>query len=196
MHADQTKQMYEAIVATGLYAGVAIADVRRLVAGEPLVTSLVTTDLHMDLDADGDADSVQVELQVLAVTGSRLVFWGAYEEAGRDGEPAVLHTHSRVMPLSKVSDVRILTTVSNPAEFGPDDVPDDVRVIFVLESIDRVDVEMAGCGDEDCDAAHGYLGDVIHDALMFGESREAVGEQRLSQLLEVAGIVSGLISRS
>ena len=184
---DRSAELYAAIDESGFYPGVATAEVRRLLGGAAVRAQLVITDVSVD------EDGLQMEAQVLAVTDDRIVFWGAFEQAGQDGDPPVLHGHARVFPLRKVADVRLLTSVTNPAEFAADDVPDSVRVVFVMDQLDRFDLEPLGCQDEDCGGGHGFHGELVHDALLFYETKDAVGEVKLRELLRLGADVSALL---
>jgi hypothetical protein len=56
--------------------------------------------------------------------------------------------------------------------------------------ISHLEIEPAHCGDENCEADHGYLGTITADDFSLLVSREADGEDAVQQLLSFAGVLS------
>ena len=188
---NRSDALYASVSGCGFYPSVVAAGVRRVVGDEPVQGFLVRTDVHVD-----STDGLQMEGQVAVATEDRLAFWGAYEQPGDEGEPATLNTHSRVFPMRKVSDVRVYTTVSNPAEFTEGDVPDTVRIVLIVDQMDHLDFEPFVCDDPDCGGGHGSRAEVIQDALVFYESRDVVGDDQVLELLAFADTIATLAAKA
>jgi len=62
--------------------------------------------------------------------------------------------------------------------------------------LSHVELEPAHCGDESCDADHGYLGTITADDLTLRVSEAADGEDAVRQVLEFAAALSDATARN
>lgn len=201
---DQTDELFDAISGCGFYPEVAEAELRRLLNRQPVRTHLVVTDVTLD------ADGVNMQAEILALTDNRIVYWAAYEDAdhsteesddadGTDGtrepQPTTrLYSHSRVIPLRRISDLRVLSTFADPADARFGDLPDTVRLVFVTDTMDHLAIDPVRCDDDECGGGHGFYGDAVNSAIMFADSKEVGGAEKVKDLLKVARVAGELIA--
>ena len=62
--------------------------------------------------------------------------------------------------------------------------------------LSHLELEPAHCGDETCEADHGYLGTITADDLTLRVSEAADGEDAVRQALSFAGALSDATARS
>ncbi len=203
---EATEKMYAEIEAAGCYPQVASGHLDMTLRGERVEAAYVTTEVSVD-----SVEGVQMELQLVALTRSRLILWAGREQSGTDeedgAEPAVpgeeghdaaptLHTQVRVLRLTKINDVRIFTTVKNPGAYQRGDLPDAVRMIVVMDMLDEAATSHHDEGSEASDPSscqHSSTS-IMHDALIVTETQQASAGEKVASLIEVAHRLADLIS--
>jgi hypothetical protein len=66
----------------------------------------------------------------------------------------------------------------------------DITLTIGWGGVSRVDLEVAGCGDPQCDADHGYTGALTGDDLSLRISADAEGADALRDALAFARLLS------
>jgi hypothetical protein len=144
-----------------------------------------------------DADSIRRHLSVLVLTPNRLIFVHADDHAGDEEHTGDAHgvATSEAVPLSAVRTVMLTHVVGAPAEYpsrrrANDLSGRDITLTIGWGGVSRVDLEVAGCGDPQCDADHGYTGALTGDDLSLRISADAEGADALRDALAFARLLS------
>jgi hypothetical protein len=175
----------EEIERAGYYPAVVCDVVATAVAGEDVLAHLV----HQETTFD--TDEVRRHVTVLCVTPSRLVVAHADDHAPDGGSHTVYAAaNTEAVPLRHVRSVVLSHVVVQPDRHRPGDVPRELTLTIGWGSVQRVDLEPAGCGDPECEADHGYTGTVNGDDISIRVSVEAEGAQAVRDALEFARVLS------
>lgn len=154
-------------------------------AGEDAVAHLV----HQETTFD--SDEVRRHVTVLVVTPSRLVVAHADDHGPDAAVPTVYAAAStEAVPLDRVTSVVLSHVVAQPDRHRPGDAPRELTLTIGWGSVQRVDLEPAGCSDPDCDADHGYTGTINRDDIAVRVSVEAEGEGAVRGALDFARVLS------
>jgi Family of unknown function (DUF5998) len=74
-------------------------------------------------------------------------------------------------------------------------MPSEVVLTISWNVLSHIELEPAHCGDENCEADHGYTGTVSADDLTMRVSEAADGEDAVRQVLDFAGALAEATSR-
>jgi hypothetical protein len=69
-------------------------------------------------------------------------------------------------------------------------MPAEVMLTIGWNVVSHLELEPAHCGDESCEADHGYLGTITADDLTLRVSEAADGVDAVNQVLSFAGALS------
>jgi len=111
-----------------------------------------------------DTSEVRRHMTVLVITDSRLIRVHMDDGAGHDGEGA--HEASATVEsafLKRVSNMALTHVVHEPENFREGDAPSELVLAVGWGVHSRIELEPATCGDENCDADHGYSGGITGD---------------------------------
>ena len=87
--------------------------------------------------------------------------------------------------------------VPDPASYVPGvTMPSEVVLIIGWNVLSHVELEPAHCGDENCDADHGYSGTITADDLSLRVSEAADGEDAVRQVLEFSSALAEATAHS
>jgi hypothetical protein len=88
---------------------------------------------------------------------------------------------------SRISSVAVTRVVPDPASYVPGvTMPTEVVLTIGWNVLSHVELEPAHCGDENCEADHGYTGTITADDLAMRVSEAADGEEAVQQVLAFA----------
>ena len=149
-----------AIERSGYYPGLVADAVFSALGAEPVVSYVVQSDALFD-----PAMEVRRHMTVLVLTPSRLVY-SHTDENPADDEPGArpqAETSTEAVRFSRISSVAVTRVVPEPASYVPGIPPTEVMVTIGWGVIAHVDLEPASCGDESCEADHGYTGTASAD---------------------------------
>lgn len=143
------------------------------------------------------ADEIHRHLTVLVTTPTRLLVTHTddgppVDAMGRPtgqqhaGDRAV--TSTEAMPLSSVTSVVLSRSVSSPQSYGSARGAEVVEAWLTLGwgTMRRLDLEPAGCGDPNCEADHGYTGQLVGDDITLRMSPAADGPGSVEKLVAFA----------
>lgn len=180
----------------GYYPALVVDVVESAVAGGEVVSHLV----HQETTFDHD--SVRRHITVLALTPTRLVVAHADDHAAEEdpAEPddatpqstatATATATSECVPLSAVRGVMLTHVVSSPATYTPGSLGRELTLTLGWGAVSRIDMIPATCGDQNCEADHGYEGTVTTDDIGLRISADADGETALAQAMAFARSLS------
>ncbi len=180
---DRTRELRQAIEATGYYPDVVADGVGAAVAGEQVVS------FYVHHEPTFEHDEVRRHQSVIVLTPSRLVVAHTDEHAGDDLLPEpYTSTSTEAVSLSSISSVVVTRMTANPTS-GPRPPAEAVMTIG-WGAVSRLDLEPAGCSDPECDADHGYTGTMSSDDFTLRVSETADGAPAVSGLLSFAESLS------
>ncbi len=168
--------VFAEIARSGYYPEVVSAGLRDALAGEEVVAHVVHHEPTFD------RDEIRRHMTVLVLTPSRVVIVHTDEHPPDDLLPrAYTSTTSEAVALSQVRSVVVTRMV------GSDDGALEEAVMTVgWGAISHVDLQPAQCSDPECDADHGYTGDLTSDDLSLRLSNAAEGGGAVERLLDFA----------
>ncbi|ROO89367.1 hypothetical protein EDD29_7057 [Actinocorallia herbida] len=130
---------------------------------------------------------VRRHVTVLVLSPTRLLFCHTDEHPPSDLVPQPhCSTTTEAVKLDRISSVAVTRVVPRPERYVPGVPPTEVVLTLGWGVNSRIDLEPAGCGDENCDADHGYTGAVTSDDLSLRVSEAADGAEAVSQVLAFA----------
>ena len=138
-------------------------------------------------------------MTVLALTPTRLVYSHTDEHPADedDGGRPQAETSTEAVRFSRISSVAVTRVVPDPASYVPGvTMPSEVVLTIGWNVLSHVELEPAHCGDESCEADHGYTGTMTADDLTMRVSEAADGEDAVRQVLAFAQALSEATSRA
>jgi hypothetical protein len=175
-----------AIERSGYYPAL-VADAVESALGSESVLSYV---VHHEATFD-PAMEVRRHVTVLVLSPTRLFVCHTDEHPPSDTVP---HPHAstttEAIRLERIQSVAVTRVVPEPASYTPGMAPTEVMLTIGWGVISHVDLEPASCGDESCEADHGYTGTVTADDLSLRVSEAADGADAVEQVLAFAEALS------
>ena len=87
-------------------------------------------------------------------------------------------TSTEAIRFSRISSVALTRVVPDPAAYVPGvTVPSEVMLTIGWNVVSHLELEPAHCGDENCEADHGYLGTITADDFSLRVSQDADGDE-------------------
>jgi Family of unknown function (DUF5998) len=181
--------MRSAIERSGYYPGLVSDAVSSAVGSEPVISYVVHHDAHFDPGLE-----VRRHMTVLALTSTRLVFSHTDEypadETDPDARPQA-ETSTEAVRFARISSVALTRVIPDPASYVPGaTMPSEVVLTIGWNVLSHLELEPAHCGDESCEADHGYTGTITADDLTMRVSEAADGEDAVRQVLAFARALS------
>ncbi|WP_156155956.1 DUF5998 family protein [Demequina phytophila] len=178
----------QAVRIAGYYPALATSVLRSAIGAETVRAHFVHAETTFD-----DRE-VRRHMTVLVITDTRLLRVHMDDGAGHTVEGR--HEASATVETTALSAIRntaMTHVVHEPERFTDGDLPSEL-VLAVGGSVhSRVDLEPASCGDESCDADHGYTGTLTSDDILVRVSVIADGEDSIRALQDFAGVLQGAI---
>lgn len=176
-----------AIERSGYYPGL-VADAVSSALGTEAVVSFV---VHHDALFD-PAMEVRRHMTVLVLTPTRLVYSHTDENPAEEpGERPQAETSTEAVRFSRISSVAVTRVVPDPASYVPGvTMPSEVVLTIGWNVLSHVELEPAHCGDENCEADHGYSGTITADDFTLRVSEAADGEDAVRQVLAFASALA------
>ena len=180
---DHARDLRKAIDRTGYYPEVVADAVSGAVAGEQVVS------FYVHHEPTFENDEVRRHQSVVVLTPSRLIVAHTDEHAGDDLLPEpYTSTSTEAVSLTSVKSVVVTRMTANPTK-GPRPPAEAVMTIG-WGGVARLDLEPAGCNDNECDADHGYTGVLASDDFSLRVSAAADGGEAVAGLLSFAASLS------
>lgn len=180
-----------AIERSGYYPGLVADAVESALDNEPVLSYLVHHEATFD-----PAMEVRRHITVLVLTPARLLVCHTDEHPPSETMPQPhASTTTETVRLSSVVSVQVTRVVPEPASYVAGTVPTEVMLTIGWGTVSHIDLEPASCGDESCEADHGYTGSIAADDLSVRMSQAADGMEGVNQLLEFARTLSEATAR-
>jgi hypothetical protein len=170
-----------------------MADSLRATLGTEAALSHV---VHQETTLD-DSMGIRRHVTVLAATPTRLIVCHTDEHPAGEITPYPhATTTTEVVPLSRIASVALTTTVANPADYAPGSSYREATLVVGWGAISHLDLEPARCGDETCEADHGYTGTMTADDLSLRVSQDGDGAPVVAQAIRFATVLSEAAARA
>src|SRR6478609_2372230 len=178
-----TDGLRSAIERSGYYPGLVSDAVASALGSEPVTAYVVHHDAIFDPGME-----VRRHMTVLALTPTRLVYSHTDEHPAEDPDSRPrAETSTEAIRFAKISSVALSRVVPDPAAYVPGvTMPSEVMLTIGWNVLSHLEIEPAHCGDENCEADHGYLGTITADDFSLRVSQAADGEDAVRQLLSFA----------
>jgi Family of unknown function (DUF5998) len=172
-----------AIERSGYYPGLVSDAVSAALGSEAVVSYVVHHDALFD-----PAMEVRRHMTVLVLTPTRLIHSHTDENPpDNPGERPHAETSTEAVRFPRISSVAVTRVVPDPASYIPGvTMPSEVVLTIGWNVLSHVELEPAHCGDENCEADHGYSGTITADDLALRVSEAADGEDAVRQVLAFA----------
>jgi hypothetical protein len=176
-----------AIERSGYYPGL-VADAVSSALGSETVVSYV---VHHDAVFD-PAMEVRRHMTVLVLTPTRLIYSHTDEDPAEEtGDHPQAETSTEAVRFSRISSVAVTRVVPDPASYVPGvTMPSEVMLTIGWNVLSHVELEPAHCGDENCEADHGYSGTITADDFSLRVSEAADGQDAVRQVLAFASALA------
>ena len=176
-----------AIERSGYYPGLVADAVSSALGSEPVVSFVVQGEALFD-----PAMEVRRHMSVLVLTPTRLIY--SHTDENPADEPSArpqAETSTEAVRFSRISSVAVTRVVPDPASYVPGvTMPSEVVLTIGWNVLSHIDLEPAHCGDENCEADHGYSGTITADDLALRVSEAADSEEAVRQVLEFASALA------
>ncbi|MGA3153934.1 MAG: DUF5998 family protein [Streptosporangiaceae bacterium] len=177
--------MHSAIERSGYYPGLVSDAVSSAVGAETIVSYVVVHDAHFDPGME-----VRRHMTVLALTPTRLVYSHTDEypadETDSDSRPQA-ETSTEAVRFARISSVALTKVIPDPTLYKPGvTMPSEVVLTIGWNALSHIELEPAHCGDDSCEADHGYTGTITADDLTLRVSEAADGHDAIQQVLSFA----------
>jgi hypothetical protein len=179
---------------SGYYPGLVYDAVSSAVGAEPVVSYVVIHDAHFD-----PAMEVRRHVTVMALTPTRLVYSHTDEYPADESDPESrpqAETSTEAVRHSRISSVALTRVIPDPASYlAGTTMPSEVVLTIGWNVLSHIEIEPAHCGDDNCEADHGYTGTVTADDLTVRVSEAADGEEAVQQVVAFAQALAEATSR-
>lgn len=186
--------MRAAIERSGYYPGLVFDAVSTALASEPVVSYVVQADALFDPGME-----VRRHMTVLALTPTRLIYSHTDEspaEADEEDSRPLAETSTEAVRFASIASVAVTRVVPDPASYVSGvTTPSEVVLTIGWNVLAHIEIEPAHCGDEQCDADHGYAGTVTSDDLSLRVSEAADGADAVRQVLAFASALAEATGR-
>jgi len=186
-------EMLSAIERSGYYPGIVADAVCAAIGGERVVSYFVQHAAHFDPGME-----VRRHMTVLALTSTRLVYSHTDEYPADDNVPEsrpAAETSVEAIRCSRISTVALTRVIPDPANYRRGvTLPSEVVLTIGWNSVRHLELEPAHCGDESCEADHGYTGAMTADDVTMRISEAADGPDAVLQALAFTQALSAATS--
>lgn len=189
MSTDTNIEMFDAISKSGYYPEVVAAGLRDALAEEEVI------DYVLHHEPTFDRDEIRRHMTVLVLTPSRLVLVHTDEHpADEILTTPYTSTTSEAVPVSSVTSVVVTRMVTTAPKHPVARPPEEAVMTIGWGAVSRLDLEPAHCADPECDADHGYTGNIAGDDFTLRLSATADGGAAVQRLLAFARSLSARTS--
>jgi hypothetical protein len=183
-----SRTLDQAVAVAGYYPALASSVLRSAIGAEAVRAHFVHAETTFD-----DRE-VRRHMTILVVTERRLLRVHMDDGAGQ-GDGGVHEAAATVESalLSSIHNMAVTHVVHHPEHFRDGDLPSEVVLAVGWGVHSRIELEPASCGDESCDADHGYTGSLTGDDSLVRVSVIADGEEAVRALMDFAGTLQEVI---
>ena len=186
MSIDRTPEVFDEVSRSGYYPEIVADGLRDVLADESVLAYV----LHHE--PTFDRDEIRRHMTVLALTSGRVVLLHTDEHPPDDMLTSpYTSTTSEAVPVSQVRSVVVTRMVSTSSK-----QLEEVVLTVGWGAVSRIDIEPATCDDPECEADHGYTGNLAGDDFSLRLSTAADGAAAVRRLLDFARTLSGATTQA
>ena len=174
----------QAVQGAGYYPALANHVLKSAIAGEEVRAHFVHTETTFD------STEVRRHMTVLVLTSTRLIRVHMDDGLGHTSDAS--HEASATVEsafLKRISNMALTHVVHHPETFREGDLPSELVLAVGWGVHSRIELEPASCGDQNCDADHGYTGGITGDDSLVRVSLIADGPETVRALEEFAHVL-------
>jgi len=148
---------------------------------EQVTSHVVLQDLEFDAD-----NGIRMSLMIALLTPTRVIAWEGQEATLEDG-PTDLQTlagQTRIIPLSRIQEARLVTYLHKPSEMTYDRTPHVVKLDIVTNELGVLEMDNVMCGEPTVDGTH--LDDDVDLAAL---EASGVGVERCTTIDGMRGMI-------
>jgi hypothetical protein len=175
--------LHDAVSIAGYYPALASTVLKSAIGKETVTCHFVFDDRE-----------VRRHMTALVLTPTRLI--RVHMDDGNAGEGEPSHAASATVEaalLRTVSSVALTHLVHEPEQYREGDPSSEIVLAVGWGVHSRIELEPAICGDENCDADHGYTGGITGDDTLVRVSLLADGEESVRSLESFAAVLSAAV---
>jgi hypothetical protein len=187
--AGVSTSLHDAVVVAGYYPALASSVLKSAIGAETVRSHFVHAETTFD-----DRE-VRRHMTALVLTPTRLI--RVHMDDGNAGEGEPSHAASATVEaalLRTVSSVALTHVVHHPEKYREGDPSSEIVLAVGWGVHSRIELEPATCGDENCDADHGYTGGITGDDTLVRVSTLADGEESVRGLESFAAALNAAVS--
>jgi len=187
------RTLEQAVATAGYYPALAAHVLRTAIGSEGVRAHFVHAETTFD------ADEVRRHMTVLVITDRRLLRLHVDDGLGHDGsgnDDHALHEASATVEsavLGSIQNMALTHVVHHPEHFKEGDLPSELVLAVGWRVHSRIELEPATCGDDSCEADHGYSGAITGDDSLVRVSLMADGDDTMRALVDFAGVLQEVI---
>jgi hypothetical protein len=130
------------------------------------------------LETHFDRNEVHRHITVLVLTEDMLVITHVDDQQlDEAGQQMVAQISTESVPVSQIRSVVLSYIYAQPQDYKPSDQARELTLAIAWSGGQRLDMGPAGCADPQCDADHGYTGNIVQEDIVLRVSAEADGAQ-------------------
>ena len=168
----QGQSLDQALQRAGFYPLLVTDVVRDALDGRECLSHVVHLETHFD------RTEVHRHITVLALTEDMLIIAHVDDQQlDETGEQMVAQVSTESVPVSQIRSVVLSYLYNQPQNYRPSDPVRELTVSIGWSGGQRIDIGPAACGDPQCEADHGYTGNIAQEDLALRISAEADGLQ-------------------
>ncbi len=183
-----SRTLDQAVAVAGYYPALANSVLRSAIGAEKVRAHFVHAETTFD-----DRE-VRRHMTVLVITESRLL--RVHMDDGDGHSVEGLHEASATVEsstLRSITNMAMTHVVHHPEHFRDGDIASEIVLAVGWGVHSRIELEPATCGDESCDADHGYSGTLTGDDSLVRVSVIADGEETVRALQDFAATLQEVI---
>lgn len=186
--AGVSTSLHDAVAVAGYYPALASSVLKSAIGAEAVRSHFVHAETTFD-----DRE-VRRHMTALVLTPTRLIRVHMDDGNAGDGDPS--HAASATVEaalLRTVSSVALTHVVHHPEKYREGDPSSEIVLAVGWGVHSRIELEPATCGDENCDADHGYTGGITGDDTLVRVSLLADGEESVRSLEAFAAALNAAV---
>ncbi len=185
MSEAQIKALHRDVRETGYYPDLVLDCLETAISGEAVTAHLVHHEAHFDIE------ELRRHVTVLVLTPTRLVIGHTDEYPPDEGHASPYALSStETVPLRGITSVIVTRTVAIPSAYASGDPAQEVLLSIGWGGVARIELEVATCGDPECDADHGFTGTMAADDYSLRMSQAGDGPRGPDRMLAFAAALS------